>query len=94
MFVSMKRIEKLDLSSFDTSSVTDMGSMFYGCSSLKTIYASDKFVTSKLTNDSDGMFASSNLLVGGNGTVFDSNHVDKEYARIDAPGSPGYFTRK
>ena len=32
--------------------------------------------------------------VGGYGTVYDFNHTDKEYARIDAPGSTGYFTRK
>ena len=33
-------------------------------------------------------------LVGGNGTVFDGDHTDGEYARIDAAGQPGYFTYK
>ena len=38
------------------------------------------------------MFSLCNSLVGGNGTLFDGDHVDKEYARIDKEGTPGYFT--
>ncbi|MBQ3940923.1 MAG: BspA family leucine-rich repeat surface protein, partial [Oscillospiraceae bacterium] len=31
-------------------------------------------------------------LTGGNGTAYDEAHTDGEYARIDAKGTPGYFT--
>ena len=40
------------------------------------------------------MFTYSTNLVGGNNTKFDNNHTDKEYARIDIPETPGYFTLK
>lgn len=29
---------------------------------------------------------------GGNGTTYDANHVNSEYARIDTEETPGYFT--
>jgi len=42
------------------------------------------------------MFTSSTNLVGSAGTTYNSNHTDKEYARVDDPanGKPGYFTLK
>jgi hypothetical protein len=40
------------------------------------------------------MFSNCLALVGGNGTPYDSTHTDKTYARIDRPGTPGYFTAK
>jgi hypothetical protein len=33
-------------------------------------------------------------LVGGNGTLYNSSHSNKEYARIDKEETPGYFTLK
>ena len=83
----------LDVSSFNTSNVTDMSSMFSNSSRLKRIYASDKFNTSKVAS-SDYMFNGSTNLVGGNGTKYNSSHVDKTYARIDTASTPGYFTSK
>ena len=39
------------------------------------------------------MFSNCHSLVGGAGTAYDSNHSDKEYARIDGgTNAPGYFT--
>ena len=70
-----------------------MSSMFSNCSSLKTILVSDKFKVKQVVS-SYSMFYNSPLLVGGNGTTYDTNHTDKEYARIDTPGAFGYFTRK
>ena len=82
----------LDLSTFDTSNVTNMKSMFQGNQELTTIYVSDKFTTSKVT-DSTSMFYDDTRLVGGSGTVYDENNDDKTYARIDGgTSSPGYFT--
>ncbi len=84
----------LDLSDWDTSSVTDMRNMFYNCTRLTKIYVSSSFVTTSVTK-SENMFKDCNNLMGGNGTAYNSSHVDKEYARIDGGTSnPGYFTRK
>ena len=40
------------------------------------------------------IFSRSTSLKGMNGTTYDSNHVDKTYARIDTPSTPGYFSIK
>ena len=91
MFCGASALTVLDLSGWNTSNVSNMSSMFFADGSLVTIYASTLFDTSSVTS-SDYMFASTSKLVGGNGTTYDANHRDKEYARIDAPGTPGYFT--
>ena len=84
----------IDVSGFDTSKVTNMDYMFYD-SKAKTIYVSDKFVTNKVTiANSANMFTGATNLVGGNGTKYNSSHVDKTYARIDTASTPGYFTSK
>ena len=84
----------IDVSGFDTSKVTNMDYMFYD-SKAKTIYVSDKFVTNKVTiANSANMFTGATNLVGGNGTKYNSLHVDKTYARIDTASTPGYFTSK
>ena len=85
----------IDLSSFDTSNVTSMAQMFYRCTSLETIKVSEKFVTTKLTDSYSDlyMFEDCTSIKGGNNTLYDANHVDKLYARIDGlNGLPGYFT--
>ena len=93
MFEGCSSLKVLDLSSFDTSKVKDMGAMFWGCSSLSTIYASDGFDVSAVTSSGD-MFYDCKSLVGGSGTAYGYSYSDKQRARIDAPGAPGYFTDK
>ncbi|MBP3619870.1 MAG: BspA family leucine-rich repeat surface protein [Clostridia bacterium] len=93
MFNFCSSLTSLDLSNFDTSNVANMRYMFSGCSSLRTIYVSDKWSISAVT-ESIQMFQSTKALVGGNGTAFNSSYTDATYARIDAAGSPGYFTYK
>ena len=96
MFCNCTTLTSLDISSFDTSNVTNMSYMFGGdkaTMTLNKIYVSDKFVTTNVT-DGSNMFKECNSLVGGNGTVFDSNNIDKTYARIDSSSTPGYFTLK
>ncbi|MBR3288300.1 MAG: BspA family leucine-rich repeat surface protein [Lachnospiraceae bacterium] len=106
MFGDCSSITSIDISSFSSAGLEDDGngyndtsidSMFYACSSLRTIYASDSF---DITFDSsytyvsgDDIFTDCVQLVGGNGTRYNENHVGAEYARIDAAGTPGYFTR-
>ena len=94
LMFSSSKAKSLDLSNFDTSKVTNMYQMFMNSSNLTTIYASDKFVTNKVTvADSANMFTGSTKLVGGAGTVYNSSYVDKTYARVDGgTSSPGYFT--
>ena len=91
MFANCVSLQSLDLSSFDTSNVTNMTNMFYEDSLLKTIIVGDKWNTSNV-NDSSNMFLRCISLVGGNGTKYYGSHIDKRYALIDTPDTPGYFT--
>ena len=94
MFYYCLALTSLDVSNFDTSNVTNMSKMFRQCLELTTIFASDKFVTNAVT-DSTEMFTVCTNLKGGAGTVYDENHINKEYARIDGgTETPGYFTAK
>ena len=96
MFYCCTGLTQLDLSSFNTKKVTNMGYMFYTYSwstKLKTIYVSDNFDTSGVTT-STNMFYGCAKLVGGAGTVYSADHINKEYAIIDGTGgNPGYFTQ-
>ena len=78
---------------FETNKVKDMAWMFYGCYNLRTIYASDNFVTNNVTLSTSMFYGDSNLK-GGNGTLYNSGYRDKTYARIDKEETPGYFTLK
>ena len=91
MFYGCSNLTSLDVSGFDISSVTDMSNMFNKCNKLETIYASsDWSLTGAYASD---MFLNCNSLKGGLGTVYNSAHVDLNYARIDGGTlSPGYFT--
>ena len=92
MFDGCRLLESLDLSSFNTENVTSMERMFNDCGNLSTIYAGTNWSTSKVT-ESNSMFLDCKNLVGGKGTAYASNHVDKTYARIDQSTlRPGYFT--
>ena len=92
MFPSCSKLTSLDLSSFNTSKVTDMRYMFYGSRNLLTIYVGSGWSTAAVTY-SDDMFWNCTSLVGGQGTTYDDNHIDKAYAHIDGGTSnPGYFT--
>ena len=95
MFSSMNGITSLDISNFDTSNVTNMSRMFNVLRNATTIYVGANWNTDKV-RDSSNMFYFSKKIVGGAGTTYDSNHEDKEYARVDDPtnGKPGYFTLK
>lgn len=55
-FYAMEGAALMDLSLLDTSSVTDMGSMFYGCSALTELSLPESFDTSSVT-DMSYMFA-------------------------------------
>jgi len=84
-------LEVIDLTGWDTSSVEDMSHMFDYSNHLNTVYASDSFVTTKVTKF-EGIFDRCTAIVGALGTTPSSDGI--EYARIDEPGKPGVFTRK
>ena len=83
MFFSCSVLTSLDLSNFNTKKVRYMNSMFNACSALTTIYAGDKFVTTKVENGSY-MFSGCTNLKG-----FDSSMIDHKKANS---GTDGYFT--
>ena len=92
MFSRCSSLTALDLTAFDTGNVVNMNQMFFQCGALKTVYASDMFRISKVTNGTD-MFSGCTALTGGAGTKYDPSHTDHSYARIDGGAStPGYFT--
>ena len=94
MFQGCESLSSLDLSSFNTAKVRGMKAMFKGCNDLETIYASDGWRTGAVTESSE-MFSGCTHLVGGQGTVYDENHVDAARAHIDGgPSNPGYLTGK
>ena len=83
MFFSCSALTSLDLSNFNTKKVRYMNSMFNACSALTTIYAGDKFVTTKVENGSY-MFSDCTNLKG-----YDSSMIDHKKANC---GPDGYFT--
>ena len=79
-------LTSLDLTKFNTEKVEDMKYMFYRCSALTTIFASDKFVTSKVRFGYD-MFTDCKKLIGA--IKYDgSNTNNKDFANY----KNGYFT--
>ena len=96
MFYQCSGLNELDLSNFDTSKVTDMSYMFNYTPNLRTIYASEKFVTTALSWDtsSKDMFSWTTSVIWWNWTKFDPNYIDKEYAKIDKVWQTWYFTDK
>ena len=93
MFYNCRSLTSLDLTNFDTLKVTNMNSMLSSCTNLTTVTVSDTWTTANVSNSSY-MFTGSTNIVGGNGTVFNSSHVDKEYAHYDyGTINPGYFNK-
>ncbi|MBO5394620.1 MAG: BspA family leucine-rich repeat surface protein, partial [Clostridia bacterium] len=75
----------LDLSNFDTTSVTDLSGMFQHCSNLSTIYVGDDWETENVAITSS-MFGGCTSLPN-----FNSSVVDKTNAHY---GEGGYLTYK
>ena len=94
MFRGCSGLTNLDLSTFNTAQVTNMQFMFQDCSDLETIYVRSGWSTDAVTaTGSEDMFLNCTNLMGGQGTTYNSSHVDKAYAHIDGGTSnPGYLT--
>ena len=88
MFRSCSALTSLDLSNFNTAEVTDMSNMFKSCYALTTIYASDKFVTTKVSSGSE-MFKDCKNLKGFIDYINNTDKTNHRYANyVD-----GYFTK-
>ena len=85
MFYGCSRLISLDLSGFDTQKVVHMDRMFSNCNNLKTIFVSDKFVTTAVQSSSD-MFSSCTSIEGA--ILYDPSKTDATYAKC----TNGYFT--
>ena len=88
MFRLCKALTSLDISNFNTAEVTDMSNMFKSCYALTTIYASDKFVTTKVSSGSE-MFKDCKNLKGFIDYINNTDKTNHRYANyVD-----GYFTK-
>ena len=88
MFKSCKALTSLDLTSFNTAKVENMTEMFNNCPALTTIYVSDKFVTTKVSNGGN-MFKDCTNLKGFIDYINNTDKTDHTYANyVD-----GYFTK-
>ena len=88
MFYSCHNLDLLNVTNFNTANVTNMQGMFSGCSALTTIYASDNFVTGKVTEGIDMFSNCTNL----KGFIDYKNNSDKT-DHIFANYKTGYFTK-
>ncbi len=102
MFYYCNGLTTLDLSGFDTGKVENMIYMFAmdrDKSSLSTIFAGRNWSTDNLESAngvcySDYMFYGCTGLTGGEGTVYDEDHTNHTYAKLDGgTEDPGYFSR-
>jgi len=91
MFKDCTSLTSLDLSSFHTFELEASG-MFSGCTMLETIYVSNRWKPNHVGGLN--IFKDCVNLVGGNGTVYNSEYVNREYARVDSAEAPGYLTFK
>ena len=87
MFRLCKALTSLDLSNFNTAKVENMKEMFYNSNALTTIYASDKFVTDKVTNSGSMFYGCTELK--GFIDKYDESKIDHTYANY----MTGYFTK-
>ena len=87
MFSGCSNLTELDLTHFNTANVTNMYVMFSGCKSLTTIYVSDEFVITNITNKAYSLFFDCIKLKGAIG--YNKSMVDHTYANYKT----GYFTK-
>ena len=93
MFNACISLKELDLLTFNVQNVKSMDNMFNGCKALTTIRCNGDWSEGSVSS-SKNMFFDCTSLVGGDGTTYDADKVDVEYARPDGKDSKkGYFTK-
>ena len=96
MLMDCRGLTSLDLSGFNTPNVENMSGMFNGCYDLTTIYVSDKFVTTKVSDGTDMFYGCTSLK--GAIKYEDSSYGYPEYSEGNndhtyANYKTGYFTK-
>ena len=86
MFENCKKLKVLDLSNFNTPNLNIMNRVFYGCSGLTTIYASDNF---KIGKEGTEVFTGCDNLIGAIEFRKNTSKTDMTYANYKT----GYFTK-
>ena len=87
MFSGCSNLAELDLTHFNTANVTNMWNMFSDCKSLTTIYVSDEFVITNITNKNYSLFFGCIKLKGA--TEYNKNNTNYRFANY----TTGYFTK-
>ena len=96
MLMDCRGLTSLDLSGFNTPNGENMSGMFNGCYDLTTIYVSDKFVTTKVSDGTDMFYGCTSLK--GAIKYEDSSYGYPEYSEGNndhtyANYKTGYFTK-
>ena len=96
MLMDCRGLASLNLSGFNTPNVENMSGMFNGCYDLTTIYVSDKFVTTKVSDGTDMFYGCTSLK--GAIKYEDSSYGYPEYSEGNndhtyANYKIGYFTK-
>lgn len=94
MFCYSTKLKVIDISNFDVTNVQKAGNMFSFCTELTTIICKSDW-TGHTFDEAGWMFMGATSLIGQNGTIYDTNFIDAEYARPDGlNGEKGYFSEK
>lgn len=98
-FMNLKQVETLDFSPFVFKnnvqySTVLFNATFSGDTKLKTIYVKSTYELPTSAGTQNSTFSQNLSLVGGAGFTYDSSKVSSQYARINTPTTPGYFTAK
>ena len=95
MFRNCSSLTELHLPKFSTAGtgagrIGTATDMFAGCSNLQKVWVNPTY-WSKPSGSSARMFKDCVEIVGQNGTAYNPSKIDKTYACVDAPSTPGYF---
>ena len=88
MFKGCSNLAELDVTHFNTANVTNMNEMFSDCQTLTTIYVSDEFVITNITDKGDGLFSGCIKLKGAI-DKYDASKTNYNFANYKS----GYFTK-
>ena len=92
MFYNCSSLNSLNLSNWATSNVVEMYEIFANCSKLSRIYVGKDWTTDSLYFSTNYLFLNCESLKGENGTAFDSDYVEADFAHVDGGiNNPGYF---
>ena len=83
MFKGCSKLSSIDVSAFDTSNVTNMASMFYGCTYLETLTLGENFTTGNVT-DMSSMFYNCSALTLLDLSTFNTSRVRSMASMFEA----------